>query len=243
MRVWQVLAIWGAAGLLSLLALPVEAIVPETTLPPMLLRLVATIQPALLTILAITVGTALAPKVGLSAPLAQAIAERGEVRTVLARQAGPALAVALAVAAILLAYGRFTQPYFEQSGDLARKLAAFSPPLVTRLLYGGIVEELLTRWGLVSLFAWGLWRLRGRPTAMGAGSYWLAIALAALLFAAGHLPVLFMAAPSPPTWLIGAVLAGNAGPGLLFGWLYWRRGLEAAMLAHAGAHLIAWAVG
>ena len=33
-------------------------------------------------------------------------------------------------------------------------------------------------------------------------------------------------------------LAGNFIPGMLFGWLYWRRGLEAAMIAHALAHLL-----
>jgi hypothetical protein len=37
------------------------------------------------------------------------------------------------------------------------------------------------------------------------------------------------------------IVAANALPGLLFGWLFWRRGLEAAMGAHALAHLFAWA--
>ena len=61
----------------------------------------------------------------------------------------------------------------------------------------------------------------------------------ALLFAAGHLPVLYVLLPGAPSWVTPLVLAANAVPGMLFGWLYWRRGLEAAMIAHALAHLFA----
>jgi membrane protease YdiL (CAAX protease family) len=32
----------------------------------------------------------------------------------------------------------------------------------------------------------------------------------------------------------------NAAFGLLFGWLYWRRGLESAMIAHAMTHLVSY---
>jgi membrane protease YdiL (CAAX protease family) len=39
------------------------------------------------------------------------------------------------------------------------------------------------------------------------------------------------------------VVAANALPGLAFGWLYWRQGLEAAILAHALAHVFAWVGG
>jgi membrane protease YdiL (CAAX protease family) len=34
------------------------------------------------------------------------------------------------------------------------------------------------------------------------------------------------------------VVGVNAAFGLLFGWLYWRRGLESAMIAHAMTHLV-----
>jgi hypothetical protein len=40
--------------------------------------------------------------------------------------------------------------------------------------------------------------------------------------------------------VVGFVVFGNTVAGSLFGWLYWRHGLEAAMLAHAGAHLTVW---
>ncbi len=95
------------------------------------------------------------------------------------------------------------------------------------------------RWGLMSLLGWVAWRLGGRPDPVPAWCLWAGAAGAALLFALGHLPVLFMAYPNPSPGLLAAVLAGNAVPGLLFGWLFWRRGLEASMIAHALAHLLA----
>ena len=115
-------------------------------------------------------------------------------------------------------------------------------PLLTRLLYGGIVEELLLRWGIMSLFVWLAWRRERRapagPVLVRLDGSWLR---PPLLFAAGHLPVLHLLIPDPPAWLIGLVLAANALPGMLFGWLFWRRGLEAAIGAHALAHLFGWA--
>ncbi|MGF0523660.1 CPBP family glutamic-type intramembrane protease [Agrobacterium pusense] len=60
----------------------------------------------------------------------------------------------------------------------------------------------------------------------------------AALFAAGHLPFLFTIAAQPRPALVLAVLTGNFVPGLIFGWLFWRRGLEAAILSHGFAHCI-----
>ena len=34
-------------------------------------------------------------------------------------------------------------------------------------------------------------------------------------------------------------MLGNTLPGVIFGWLFWKRGIEAAMIAHALAHALA----
>lgn len=74
------------------------------------------------------------------------------------------------------------------------------------------------------------WILRGH-------AIWLAIVIAAVLFAAGHLPA--VAAVSPlTTALIARTLVLNSLAGIAFGWLYWRCGLEAAMVAHFSADLV-----
>jgi membrane protease YdiL (CAAX protease family) len=60
--------------------------------------------------------------------------------------------------------------------------------------------------------------------------------VAALVFAAGHLPALAaMVEPTPA--LVARTLALNAIAGLVYGWLFLTRGLEAAMLAHGATHV------
>jgi hypothetical protein len=208
MRTWHVLAIGGAAGLLSLLALPIESLALASPLPPLTLRMLALIQPTILVAAAIAMGTVLAPRVGLEAPLSSALARGQALLPVLRRQAGPAIFAGIACAAVLVAYQRYAAPATIGRGPFAQSLATFEMPLATQLLHGGNVEELLTRWRLVSLFAWAMWRLAGRPQALPASAYAAAIILAPLLFAAGHLPLLFLLTGPPPAWLIAAVLGG-----------------------------------
>jgi hypothetical protein len=106
------------------------------------------------------------------------------------------------------------------------------------MLYGGLTEELMMRWGLLSLLAWIGWRAlqrgRGEPRSAIMGS---AIVVAAVLFGVGHLGA--VAAQLPLTTpLILRTVALNAVGGIVFGWLFWRRSLEAAMVAHATGHVV-----
>lgn len=230
----------GLAGVLSLLLVPFEQLAPDTGLPPLVLRAVSMIQPAVLVIVFVLLGNALAPRVGLDAPLVRAWAAGGAGASVFRRQAAPAALVAIAVAVLLMAYSSVVVPrIIEQPGsEPFAHFVEVGQPLVTKLLYGGITEELLTRWGLMSAFAWIGWRVAGKPAEIPRTIFWLAIVLSALLFAAGHLPLLFALVDAPPRWVVAAVMVGNTLPGLLFGWLFWRRGIEAAIMAHAAAHLL-----
>jgi hypothetical protein len=101
--------------------------------------------------------------------------------------------------------------------------------------YGGIVEELQTRLFFMTLLAWILWRLCSRSP-----SPWIyraAIVIAAVAFGAGHLPAAVMIWG----WSLANVtrtLVLNGIAGVVFGALYWRRGLEHAMVAHFSADLV-----
>ena len=74
----------------------------------------------------------------------------------------------------------------------------------------------------------------GRPSATG---FWIADLLAAVLFGLGHLPLTSMLAPLTVLIVIRAVVL-NGLLGLAFGYLYWTRGLESAMVAHFSADLL-----
>ncbi len=239
MRVWHVLGVGSLAGVASLALLPVETLAPAT-IPAPALRLLATVQPAILTGVALAVGTALAPKIGLAAPLIESALPGRSPWDIVRSQVPVATLGAIATATVLVVYATFVTPRLSAETGLAAKLSAFEVPLITRVLYGGITEEILARWGLVSLFAWVAWRLGRRHDPPAPGYFILAIGLAALLFAAGHLPLLFVVTQQPPFWLAAAVLVGNVVPGMVFGWLFWRYGIEAAIMAHIGAHLLSW---
>jgi membrane protease YdiL (CAAX protease family) len=71
-----------------------------------------------------------------------------------------------------------------------------------------------------------------------AGFVWLAIAVSALLFAAGHLPAATVLLGSLDAAVVAFVIGVNTAFGLLFGYLFWRHGLESAMIAHALAHAV-----
>ena len=59
-----------------------------------------------------------------------------------------------------------------------------------RLLFGGLVEEILTRWGLMTVMVWLGTLIVDPPTS---AVYWAAIVISGLLFGLGHLPGLFAA--------------------------------------------------
>jgi hypothetical protein len=107
-------------------------------------------------------------------------------------------------------------------------------------LYGGIAEEVMTRLFLMTLVAWCLSKLTRRASP---AVFIAAAVLAALAFGAGHLPAtarLFGALTVP---LVTRALVLNGIPGVVFGLLFWRRGLESAMVAHFSADVVLHVVG
>ncbi|QRG67727.1 CPBP family glutamic-type intramembrane protease [Brevibacillus choshinensis] len=107
---------------------------------------------------------------------------------------------------------------------------------LTTIFYGGIVEELQVRLGLMTFCVWLFYRLLGKKTS--SWMFMIAILLTSLLFGLLHLPATAQALGelSPMIVLRGIVL--NSLGGLLFGWLYWKKGLEYAMIAHLTADLM-----
>ena len=82
-----------------------------------------------------------------------------------------------------------------------------------------------------------VWIVFKMSKSLGNSTYIIGILLSSLLFAVGHLPVVFSTVAEPSAMLIAYIILGNASAGILFGWLYWKKGLEAAMIAHIFAHI------
>ncbi|KAB1991115.1 CPBP family glutamic-type intramembrane protease, partial [Haemophilus parainfluenzae] len=64
------------------------------------------------------------------------------------------------------------------------------------------------------------------------------IVLSALLFGLGHVPLALTLGAPVTAVVITYLILGNAIFGLIAGYLYWRHGLESAMMAHMMAHLV-----
>jgi hypothetical protein len=110
--------------------------------------------------------------------------------------------------------------------------------MIASLTYGGVIEEVMLRLFLMSLIAFVLQKLvaRGKKETMPAILI-TANVIAALLFAAGHLPATVMSIGLNPIIIFRCFLL-NGGAGLLFGRLYRKYGIHYAMLGHGGAHVV-----
>lgn len=244
-RLFLILFFLGFLGVASLLLIDISevmALIP-TTNPPAItpaLRLLSLVQPALLLAVAVLIGVALAPKLGLSAPAAEALAHRGDFFTPLRAQLVPGVLGGLAGGMCIVLISLLTKPSLSASAvDRISKFATLLP-FPTRILYGGITEELLLRWGVMTLIVWAAWRLlqkgQSGPTS---ATFVGAILLSSLVFGAGHLPVAYMLLPdSFGGALVLFVIFANSAFGIFAGLLYWKRGLESAMIAHILCHLV-----
>ena len=107
------------------------------------------------------------------------------------------------------------------------------------VLYGGVIEEVMLRLFMMSLIAFLAWKLFFRGEANPpTGVIVTANIIAALLFAAGHLPsTVQMFGEITPMILLRCFLLNGAG-GLVFGYLYRKYGIQYSMMAHAGAHIV-----
>jgi membrane protease YdiL (CAAX protease family) len=124
--------------------------------------------------------------------------------------------------------------------DLLRQ-SGVSVPLWQSFLaifYGGIGEEILFRLFVMSLLVWISFKIKktstGTPTSIG---IWLAIVISAVLFGLGHLPVA-SSYVTINTMTVTEAIVNNGIIGIVCGWLYWKKGLESAMIAHFSSDVV-----
>lgn len=198
-------------------------------------------QSLALVAIAVLVGLGLAPRIGLRSLVLERVSDGEPFVAALRTQARPALAGGVLVGALLFLAG-FVAPT-PTGGAPEQTVGSLLGSLPLRLLYGGITEELLLRWGVLSLVAYLLWRANGGEGDISTGVGWAAVLLSAVLFGVGHLPAAASSYGALTLPVLAFVIIGNSVAGVVFGWLYWRYSLEAAMVAHALGHAVAVAAG
>jgi hypothetical protein len=203
------------------------------SMPLALVVVISLLQTGAMLALACWAGAALSGRLGLAAPVLAAVWSGHGAVAALKRQLVPGMVVGAAVATWLVVMAAIApEPIRVLSGR-------YEIPLLVRVLYGGITEEVLLRWGLMTLLVWLGWRSLQRTAAPPRSMLVIAaVVLSALAFAAGHLPAVSAMGAPLDAGVLAYVMIGNTIPGVFFGLLYWRYGIEAAILAHMLAHAL-----
>jgi membrane protease YdiL (CAAX protease family) len=245
LKVFGVLFLGALIGVVAILpyTLALAPLPPgsEAQLPLVFLSsLSSIIQDAVIFGAAIALGLWIGGKVGLGAPMLRDWLS-GNPEAPRDFRAGLPLAVALGVVSCILIVVL----------DLAVFLPLMPAPLVASTggtlmppawmgflasFYGGIDEELLLRLFFMSLLVWIGCKLT-RTATPGSVVAWTANILAALLFGAGHLPATAAVLPLTTVVVVRALVL-NGLVGVAAGWLYWRRGILLAIVAHFSADIV-----
>jgi len=245
-RLFLILFFVGLIGILSFLLVDLSALVALFPVPageeaPVItpaIKLLAVIQPTVLLAVAVLVGVLLARRVGLSSPFAESVATGQPAPSTLRPQLVPSVLGAVVGSACILLTGIVLRRL--SPAQVSERISEFQAllPLPTRLLYGGITEELLLRWGFMTLLVWIGWRVfqkrQSRPTSI---TFVVAILLSSLVFALAHLPLAVFLIGEITAAIVFFVIVANSAFGVVAGYLYWKYGLESAIISHMLVHV------
>lgn len=183
--------------------------------------IVAMLQTAVMTGIATIVGSWASPKVGLNKPI---IYNRKSIAA--------AVVIGLVSASLIVIPEKLV---FAEVLGLEDKFEFSWLYFLGSVLYGGIIEEILLRFGLMTLIIWIASKMTKSTNSNGI--YIAGIIIAALLFAAGHLPATAQMLGLSQVSVIRTLFL-NFLPGIGFGYLYWKHGLAYATLGHISTHVI-----
>ncbi|MCK4259938.1 MAG: CPBP family intramembrane metalloprotease [Halanaerobiales bacterium] len=112
--------------------------------------------------------------------------------------------------------------------SLSRKINVPTPlQSLCASVYGGITEEISVRLFFMSLIVY----IANLIGITGQLAYWLGIFISAVLFGGFHLPAAIqLLGNTKIVWVRTFLLNGVSG--IIFGWMFWKYGLEGAMLTH-----------
>lgn len=219
-----------AVGVLAVLGtLPIVTAVEPPAPAPQWLVLVGAIAVGVAGVgLAAVVGSLLSPDVGLQTLVPDRLPGDG------VRAYRLPAAVGVAVAVVVLGLRAAIGALGGDPGSPALWNAGGAAGVVANVA-SGVLAELLLRFGVMTGVVWTVWTYR---PALNRGvtrtAVWLGIVAAAALGGVATLPMGFVDGIEPG--VVGVVY--GVGGGIVFGLLYWRYDLAAAVVAHAAASLV-----
>ncbi|MBZ0300342.1 MAG: CPBP family intramembrane metalloprotease [Anaerolineae bacterium] len=195
---------------------------------------VSLLNSAVLMTVAVFVGLLAAQAVGLGAPVIEAALSGQPLLPALAAVPLAIVLGVLSTSLVVLLEMRVFRPHLPQALQQVDQNMALWKRLLASF-YGGISEEILLRWFVMSGVVWLGSRLTGGVATDA--MFWFAIVFAAVLFGLGHLPATARLTPLTPLILTRAILL-NGLVGIATGYLFWHYGIEAAMIAHFSGDIV-----
>lgn len=185
----------------------------------------------------IVVGHILSKKIGLGANIIERLTEGKkiikDIKNILP------ISIGLGVLAGGLIIGLDLIFYYLSGSETA--ISTASPGIFQGFLasfYGAINEEIMMRFFLMSLVIFIINLIirhkKGKPKPIVA---WIAIIITSVLFGLGHLPITSSLVAITPLIITRAIVLNSIG-GIAFGFLFWKKGLESAMISHFSADII-----
>lgn len=246
---FAVLALGGIGGLLS--ALPLYAGLTVSAIPKALagatsetprtkiaLKVVARGTVVFLPIvIAVAVGLEVSQYLGLGAPILTAWLTGDDVPN-FSNAVWPGIQAGAACGFFFIVLSFAISRRFSSENMFAFYRVALWKRLLATIFYAGIVEELVFRLFLLSVMAWFLGLLLEGPDPSSTETLWFATIMSAAVFALAHLPGPVAVWGSASKVPIALTLMGNGIAGVTYGYLFWRWGLEAAIIAHMVTHIV-----
>jgi hypothetical protein len=105
------------------------------------------------------------------------------------------------------------------------------------MLYGGVVDEIIARWGLLNVTVFfGVLIIGNLSTQI----IWFSIIISSILYTFVQIPAYLAAGCKSSRPFFYSMVLLNAWQSILFGLIFWKFGLLVAILSHMVFHLIWW---
>ncbi|TNE70749.1 CPBP family intramembrane metalloprotease [bacterium] len=190
-------------------------------------------------LIVVFIGLWISSRANLGAPLIAGFFSKKKIKELVNRNDLLSSVLLASIAAIfLLGLFELQKEYYPITSIISRpsKLFYF---LVS--FSAGITEEILFRLGLMSLFITIIQFLKQAENPSNR-TIWTSIGISAIFFGLIHLPLQKNFVELTP-FTISVTMIGNVITGSTFGWIFWKRGLLIAIIAHIAFDLVFHVIG
>ncbi len=229
----------GVFGIIAIIPYSMTTLMSNQTLPkdiPISLVLtVNSIVQSLQLLFLVFIGVFLQNRVGLNAPILEAFVYKKQLPIISKKWMLTGIFVSFIGSVIILLLDLFVFMPVIQLPDEQAPTTVWWQGLLA-MFYGGITEELMLRLFGMTLVVWILAQITKKEKGNIPDSYfYIAIFLTAILFGLSHLPATIQVFGELSTVIVIRAIVLNGLLGLWFGYLYWKKGLEYAIISHMSA--------